>query len=197
MEEGVSKRGRGRPKASDPTTISDVAFELFRANGYGRTTMTDIAEAVGISAPTLFRYFPSKPSILWNTYADNVERFRELLLLSDPGLSAVDAVFDAYRAMLAEQRSRLHLIKSRVALVAGEPNEVAATWENYGEWIESVSLFIARRSPNPDASPEDLEARVLGGMIWSGLWGAIVFWALSDEDTPDAILARARALIQL
>ncbi|HVI92084.1 MAG TPA: helix-turn-helix domain-containing protein [Dongiaceae bacterium] len=58
----VGMRERKRQARSDE--IIDAAMELFRNKGYENTRMEEIAERVDISAPTLYRYFPTKSSLL-------------------------------------------------------------------------------------------------------------------------------------
>ena len=67
---------RGRPRVGDPGAISDIALELVARHGWSSTTMQRIATASGISAPTLFRYFPTKADVLWHRLDENVEFFR-------------------------------------------------------------------------------------------------------------------------
>jgi AcrR family transcriptional regulator len=43
--------------------IIETAENLFRQIGYAKTTVTDIATALGMSQPNIYRYFPSKASI--------------------------------------------------------------------------------------------------------------------------------------
>ena len=40
-----------------------AALRIFAANGYSGTTMDQVAEAAGLSKPTLYQYFPSKEAL--------------------------------------------------------------------------------------------------------------------------------------
>jgi AcrR family transcriptional regulator len=44
--------------------ISDKAFELFTCNGYHRTTIEQIAAAAEVGSRTLYRYFPTKETLV-------------------------------------------------------------------------------------------------------------------------------------
>ncbi|WP_249675422.1 TetR/AcrR family transcriptional regulator [Pseudomonas abieticivorans] len=55
---------RERQKEARRHAISGAAVELFRSQGYGATTVEQIAEQAGVSAPTVFNYFGSKQEIL-------------------------------------------------------------------------------------------------------------------------------------
>jgi AcrR family transcriptional regulator len=44
--------------------IADAAIELFEDQGYAETTIDQIAKRAGVSAPTVFKYYPSKQEIL-------------------------------------------------------------------------------------------------------------------------------------
>ncbi len=58
----VGIRDRKRQERSDE--IIDAATDLFRTRGYEHTKMEEIAEHAGVSPPTLYRYFPTKSSLL-------------------------------------------------------------------------------------------------------------------------------------
>lgn len=55
---------RERQKEARRQAISQAAVELFRLQGYGTTTVEQIAERAGVSPPTVFNYFGSKQEIL-------------------------------------------------------------------------------------------------------------------------------------
>jgi AcrR family transcriptional regulator len=55
---------RALPPAKDSrTALLDTAEQLFRQVGYGKTTVADIAEALGMSSANVYRFFPSKSAI--------------------------------------------------------------------------------------------------------------------------------------
>jgi len=59
------RRGKGAVEAAVPRDrILHAAARLFRERGYQRTTVRDIAEAVGILSGSLFYHFRSKEEIL-------------------------------------------------------------------------------------------------------------------------------------
>ncbi len=55
--------------------ILDVALRLFYARGYRGTSVGAIAEAVGISAPSLYWYFDSKNELCFAALRDELRRF--------------------------------------------------------------------------------------------------------------------------
>jgi len=55
---------RERKKARLRQDILKAAIKLFRKHGYENTRVDDIVQALEISQPTFFRYFPSKDAVL-------------------------------------------------------------------------------------------------------------------------------------
>lgn len=67
-----------RVKATRPRNrkqqIIAAASDLFRASGYHNVGMSDIAAAVGISGPALYRHFSGKQELLYATVIDAIDR---------------------------------------------------------------------------------------------------------------------------
>lgn len=55
--------------------ILDKALELFSAQGYDAVSMGEIAEAVGMKAPSLYNHFPSKQAIFDAIVASTAARY--------------------------------------------------------------------------------------------------------------------------
>ena len=56
--------------------IYDAAIGLFCELGYKKTTLIDIAQEAGVSTRTLYKYFPTKESILRKFGRDNILRLK-------------------------------------------------------------------------------------------------------------------------
>lgn len=54
---------RGPAEHERRDQILQVADELFRAHGYRKTSVTDVAKAIGVSSAYLYRFFDSKQAI--------------------------------------------------------------------------------------------------------------------------------------
>jgi len=66
------------------TEILEAAGRLFRAEGYGETTLRDIASYVGIGRTTLYEYFSDKEDVLVNLVEDTIPGVVDGLLTGLP-----------------------------------------------------------------------------------------------------------------
>jgi AcrR family transcriptional regulator len=92
---------RERKKARLRQQIIDTAIRLFRKNGYENTRIDDIVQALEISQPTFFRYFPTKDAVL-----------------RDVGLRGIECIAEQIRSELASDAStadRLHGLYASLA----------------------------------------------------------------------------------
>ena len=76
--------------ARQERAVFDAAIALFSERGYGAVTLADIAKEVGLARNSLYRYFPTKASILLRWYAGElpVQVQRSHDLLTGPGTPA-------------------------------------------------------------------------------------------------------------
>ena len=57
------KKSRGRPKVFDREVALDKAMALFWQHGYEATSLSDLVEATGAKAPTLYAEFTNKEGL--------------------------------------------------------------------------------------------------------------------------------------
>src|SRR5213596_2250477 len=88
----------GRPEATSHAEIEQTAFRLFARHGFEATTLDAIADEVGVSRRTLFRYYASKNDIPWGQFDQTLDHFRVLLHDQPETLPVWEAVHHAVRA---------------------------------------------------------------------------------------------------
>ncbi|MFD7959285.1 TetR/AcrR family transcriptional regulator [Streptomyces zaomyceticus] len=86
---------RERKKQRTRDTLTRVALELFTTQGYERTTVDEIVDAVEVSQRTFFRYFSSKEEVAFAVQQMVEERFLEALRQRPPGEGPFDAMRNA------------------------------------------------------------------------------------------------------
>ncbi|MGW4799674.1 TetR/AcrR family transcriptional regulator [Nonomuraea sp. NPDC004297] len=91
---------RARKKARTRNAIADAAVSLFLERGYDRVSVNDIAAAVEISKPTLFRYFPTKEDLVLHRFADHQGEAARVVRDRGSGIKPVTALHRHFRAGL-------------------------------------------------------------------------------------------------
>jgi AcrR family transcriptional regulator len=61
---GAAGGGRGRPRGTTRQRILDVALDLFNDQGYDKTSLREIADALGFTKAALYYHFERKEDIL-------------------------------------------------------------------------------------------------------------------------------------
>ncbi|BBZ65442.1 TetR family transcriptional regulator [Mycolicibacterium insubricum] len=163
---------RERKKMRTRETIRREAFRLFDAQGFGATTVEQIAEASDISASTFFRYFPNKAALLIPNQLLNpiVDTF----LAAPSELSPIGA----YRFALAQVFGQFggsdwSEEAARQALMYSLPEAAGALYLGYIETIEVITGALATRlSQSPDDPRLRITAGAITGVLMQSLHGA-------------------------
>ncbi len=160
---GVMRELVDSPHLTDPDSargkLLQVAAHLFRNKGYERTTVRDLAGAVGIQSGSIFHHFKSKDDILRAVMEETI-RYNTALMRA--------ALGDA-----ASVRERvLALIRCELQSIMGGSGEAMAVlvyeWRSLSE--EGQAQVLALRDIY-----EELWLQVLGEARDAGLIGGDVF----------------------
>ncbi len=108
------------------TELMDAAEELFREQGYNRTSVDDIVGRVGVAKGLFYYYFKSKEDLIkamvrrmWDDAESNLRA-----IVEDPGLTALEK-FERYaRANQERKRTRTHYID----VLEGDGNVALVHW---------------------------------------------------------------------
>ena len=146
----AQRRARGRPKLATPAEqrarILNAARGLFLAQGYGKTTMSEVAAHCRTSKRTLYELFPSKTDLLGAVIEEH--RTSMLALPGDyAGMGLEDALERIFRVDISpeEDRAREAFLNLTVVEAARYP-EVGEMMTRLGgrrahallaEWMET------------------------------------------------------------
>ncbi|MGI8947901.1 MAG: TetR/AcrR family transcriptional regulator [Ornithinimicrobium sp.] len=185
---------REQRKAHTRAQIQQHGLRLIEQDGYARTSCEQIAAAAGVSAATLFRYFPTKEDIvLQDVYDPMIAEAVRARPAAEPRLTAVrrglaDAFDEVYEADLEDIRARTALILSVPALRA-----------RMLEQQEGITMHLARALADrrEDTDAGRLEIRVAAGACAAALSIAVDHWAAVGGHLPDHVDAAMAALADL
>lgn len=88
---------RERKKQRTRESLCGAALRLFMRQGYGRTTVDEIAAEVEVSQRTFFRYFANKEEVALAVLAEAEEKFLEQLRARPAGENPLEAMRGAVR----------------------------------------------------------------------------------------------------
>ncbi len=107
---------RDRVRAATVEEIKQTALALMRESGTAEVRFTDIARAMGITAPALYRYFADRDELLTALVADSFDGLTAALAAAQSSVPADDlggrflAVASAYRSWALADPQRFALI---------------------------------------------------------------------------------------
>ncbi|MCE7055853.1 TetR/AcrR family transcriptional regulator [Algoriphagus sp. AGSA1] len=118
-------------KANIESKILDVAYKLFLQKGYRHTTMDDIAQVLGMSKKTLYKYYPGKLDLLGASFEVTKTKLT----------AKVEAVLEnRYISFPLKLKSTLTIMASLLGPINPELFEdlreyAPETWENLQQYI--------------------------------------------------------------
>jgi len=172
-------------KAEARARIVEAATRLFVAKGFRRTTMDDVAEALGVSKGALYQYYPSKVDLLREIQAANRRMSRRWMdeALARPGgvaasfYESLEEVFDRWA-----DREEIALYYEILGEASHDEEIRAAIRTDHREDLKSLRRFLVelRRRGMLRA---DVDLDVLAFMFIALFQGAV--WDLNVGQEPD------------
>ncbi|GAA2060271.1 TetR family transcriptional regulator [Streptomyces cheonanensis] len=134
---------------------------LFEDQGYGGTTIGDIARRAGVSERTFFRYFASKEELVLQPLQELTELFlaeAERRPAHEPPLTALHEA--GRRVMERAAEGPLETLLASLRLICAEPELRAAQLVRHAEGHQRLATVLARRERT---GPGDLRPGLLVG----------------------------------
>lgn len=184
---GLRERKKERTRAA----IQHHALELYRSQGYARTTIEQIADRADVSQSTFFRYFPTKPDTVMYDRLDPLAV--EAIVRQPADQSTIRAFRNATREILsALTPEELALEVSRWQLIGEVPELRAAAVLQIDTTLPMFAEAVAQRVGR---TPDDEDVIAVTGAVV----GVVVATLLAALRRGDADLWGAvdRGLAQL
>ncbi|MFE4966135.1 TetR/AcrR family transcriptional regulator [Streptomyces sp. NPDC056660] len=166
-----------RRKAAARLEIAKAAVELFVAQGVEGTSAGEIAEAVGISIRTLWRYFPSKEECVAPLLAFGAERLSRRLSDWPVDRPLIEALDDE-RWLQDTDPDTQQVVLDLMRLTRTEPSLHSVWMRKTFDALPVVADAFAARAGKPET---DMEARVQAGMLLSALHLALREYAWREQ----------------
>jgi len=169
--------------------IADKAFELFTDHGFGRTTVEQIAAAAEVGPSTLYRYFPTKETLVLefveDCLLDAVAWFREQseVELPDGLQSVIERVLDQLESNPDRVRAVFDLA-GQTASVSAHLNEMIWRFRN------DLTDELVRRVAGNDPQDVEFTAALAAGIAMNIIETVVRIWVENPDDTEVKELAR-------
>ncbi|MCB0907306.1 MAG: helix-turn-helix transcriptional regulator [Nocardioidaceae bacterium] len=172
---------RDAQAAASRAAVLQAARELFVAQGYGRTTLDQIAERAGVSKPTVFSAVGNKAQVL--------KAVRDVAMAGDdepesvtarPDVAAIAAAGDLDLAIelavrhIAEVVIRYHPIHEVLHGAAGSDPAAAALWEVAERERRVGASHLVERLGRPAATTARRAADVLSLLMAPDVYDRLV-----------------------
>lgn len=157
--------------------ILEAAARIFNEHGFHRTSMADIAAAVGMLKGSLYYYFQSKDELLFEVILTPLQKLVDALESvgrSDlPAESAVRQAIRRHVLMTAEYYPNLAVIAQERFDFLGEPyrTRIMALHRRYRQlWLELLRRGAAEGQLRSDLDPSLATFAILGMCNWMHRW---------------------------
>lgn len=139
---------RERKKIETRRTIRSTALELFEREGFDAVSVERIAREADVSRGTLFNYFPSKESIVFDFDPEAASRWQAILdgqAAGRPLWDTLEAALVGYAEEFADFIVAVHGLKlGSPTLMASSRDVLDDFWAGLADWAE-------RHGPTDDA----------------------------------------------
>ncbi len=194
-DERVASTWRAMQKASRRASLMRSSARLFAERGFAAVSTVELGEAVGMSGPALYNYFPSKESLLAELLVDASERLlRGCRSILAEGGEPADTLAKLIRFHLEFATTDPDIIRIQdrelPQLPAETNHRVRSLQRQYVQDWDGVLAAV-----RPDLTPRERQTRLLAGF---GLLNSTPHSAVPTDSGAGGILGAMamRALVE-
>lgn len=178
---------REEKKAKTKKRISDLATGLFIEKGFANVTVAEIAQKAEVSVPTLFNYFPTKESFVFDEDEEREKNFLEAVLHRKKGTSVLEALLEHSLKSSAFKPEYMENSRSFRNLVQSTPELSAYERQSSMRYEKSLADVIQKEASK---KLQRVQAEAIARFLLDAFHRAI------DSPNPKATLISLFKLIQ-
>ncbi len=197
---GTQER-RAREREARGRQILATARQLFWQQGFGRTTMPEIARATELAPGTLYLYFPSKDALYIELLIEGYTKLLADLKAASRWPGSPDrqaaALIEAFLHFARTEPQYFDIIFFLLQHEVGGPKQ--ALQPDQLERLrmaeaacKAVAAEVLRQMPG---ARSEAALQLTVDAVWSMLVGVVFFWRRDGEPTFRRVAARARTLV--
>jgi AcrR family transcriptional regulator len=171
-------RSRDIARAAVRAELAQVAFDMFRREGFDNVTVNDLAVAADVSRSTFLRYFGTKEDAVLGAFDAQGEQVAIALRGRPAGEDDWTALRRAFDTALESYREDPASALAVTRLVQQTPALCARKLEKQSDWRPVLSRALAERSGT--AKPVTVAHSVKAAAALDCLNVALDYWTASD-----------------
>lgn len=110
-----------RWKPNTQSRLEQAALNLYHEQGYGQTTVAQIAERAGLTERTFFRYFADKREVLFGWQEDLLATCVVAIETAPTTATPIEMIMTAWEVVVPMFQERHALVRQRQAVIAANP----------------------------------------------------------------------------
>ena len=169
-----------RRAAQTRAEIVDASIALFAAQGFDATSMEQVADAAGVSRRTIYRYFPTKDDLVFESPRQWLAVLNETLGTRTPGESTRDVFVRALLDVVRVIESNRATVVAQFSILAASPSLMARHGRSDAEW---TTRYLELLGPDVADEPDGPLLATTAAMALVAAQNALVaVWATSQPD---------------
>ena len=182
MSVAVGARG---PRGGDKRDrILKAAVKVFARKGFYASRVSEIARAAGVADGTIYLYFKSKDELLTSLFEDRIAR---LLTLLREECARYDTAPDQVRRLVEFQLGLLEGERDLAEVITVNLRQSSRLLKQYAtkrfaEYLDLMAAVIADGQRSGELRA-DVSPRIMARVIFGGLDGVAMTWALGNAET--------------
>jgi AcrR family transcriptional regulator len=201
---------RERKKRLLRQLISDTATSMFLERGFDAVKVSEIAAACDVSEKTVFNYFPTKESLLFDQEEDLAARIDQGLHAAGDGVPLVDSVLAVLEAQIEEVHDDwatrhdpagvMSTVRRFSELVETHPALMSALQAMLDRLTQVAAEALADRAGVDSEDPEPQMAGMIVVGLWRTYFQSMRRYAVDDlsvDEVRDALLSDVRRAAQV